>query len=65
MQSNLTFAGWLLLIVSIILLGVSWYVVEIVLGFRVNKIGYFVGGGVTLIGGGAVLLDKLGYDIVK
>ena len=65
MQSNLTLAGWLLRIVSIVVLGVSWYVIEIVMGFRMNKFGFFMGGGAALIGGGAALLQKLGYDIIK
>ena len=65
MESNLTKAGWLLLIVSLILLGGGWYLIEIVMGFHVNKIGFFVGGGVGLIGGGAALLNKLDIEIMK
>ena len=32
MESNLTKAGWLLLIVSLILLGGAWYVAKFVIG---------------------------------
>ena len=64
-ESNLTKAGWLLLIVSLVLLFGAWYLTEIVFEFRVNKFAFFIGGGVSLIGGGAALLNKLGFEIIK
>jgi len=65
MESNLTKAGWLLLIVSLILLGAAWYVAKFVIGWQGSTPGFIIGGGIALIGGGAALLSKLDIDIMK
>ena len=65
MESNLTKAGWLLLIVSLILLGSSWYIAKFVIGWQGSTPGFIIAGGVALVGGGAALLSRLGIDITK
>ena len=65
MESNLTKAGWLLLIVSLILLAGGWYFAKFIIGWQFNTVGFIVGGGVALIGGGAALLAKLDIEIMK
>ncbi|MEM6259536.1 MAG: hypothetical protein AAF711_05545 [Planctomycetota bacterium] len=65
MESNLTKAGWLLLIVSLILLGGAWYVAKFVIGWEFSTPGFIIGGGIGLIGCGAALLNKLGIEIVR
>ena len=65
MQSNLTLAGWLLLIVSIVVLGAAWYLAKFIVGWEGSTPGFIIGGGVALVGGGAALLSKCGIDIIK
>jgi hypothetical protein len=65
MSSNLTLAGWLLLIVSIVVLGAAWYVAKFVIGWQGSTTNFIIGGGVALVGGGAALLNKLDIDIMK
>ncbi len=65
MSSNLTPAGWLVLLGAIAVLAVGWWLMKIVYGLPLNATHYFVGGGVGLLSGGAVLLETAGMSIIK
>ncbi|MEM6391632.1 MAG: hypothetical protein AAF797_02545 [Planctomycetota bacterium] len=65
MNSNLTAAGWALLLTTLIVICGGWYLATFVFEIGVNAFGFFVGGGTGLVGGGAVLLNRMGIDIIK
>lgn len=65
MSSNLTIAGWLLLIGSLVLLCGGWYAAKFVLNLQFSTPAFIIGGGVALVGGGGWLLDRLGIEVTK
>lgn len=64
-ETNLTRAGCLLWFGGVALLLAAWWLFEFVLDWRVNTFRFIVGGGLALIGGGTLLLNRLGIDTTK
>ena len=65
MSSNLTWAGWLLLLGAIVILGVGWYVFRFLLDLQFNIFIFVIGGGIGLMTGGGALLKQWGVEMMK
>ena len=65
MSSNLTWAGWLLVLLTIPLIIGMWWVMKFQLEWEVNPLRFFPVTGGSVIGGGAWALNRMGFEIIK
>ena len=64
MKSNLTLAGWLMVLVCIVGIVTVWYLEMFVFDLEPSY-RMIVGGGALFLGVGSAVMDKLGIDIMK